>query len=88
MRVVKNRWVEDWERRPDEIQRFPDQMMHSAREGVLLFATGESDTFDTTQACMPCGQGAGGIDDIPTCAEIVDRVMRDARATIERLSAL
>jgi enoyl-[acyl-carrier protein] reductase II len=88
MRVVKNRWVSDWERRPDEIQRFPDQMMLSAREGVLLFATGESDTFDTEQACMPCGQGAGGIDDIPTCAEIIERVMRDARATIERLSAL
>lgn len=88
MRVVRNRWVDDWDRRPDEIQRFPEQMAFSAREGVLLFATGDSDTFDTDSACMPCGQGAGAIDDIPTCAEIIERVMRDARATIERLDAI
>ncbi len=88
MRVVRNRWVDDWERRPDEIQRFPDQMVRSAREGVLLFATGDADTFDTEQACMPCGQGAGAIDDVPSCAEIIDRVMRDAQETIERLGSL
>jgi enoyl-[acyl-carrier protein] reductase II len=88
MRVVRNAWVDDWERRPNEIQRFPEQMLHSAREGVLLFATGESDRFDASRACMPCGQGAGAINDIPTCAEIIDRVMRDASATIERLSQL
>jgi NAD(P)H-dependent flavin oxidoreductase YrpB (nitropropane dioxygenase family) len=63
-------------------------MSISAREGVLLFATGESDSFDAGRACMPCGQGAGAINDIPTCAEIIERVMSDARATIERLHAL
>jgi enoyl-[acyl-carrier protein] reductase II len=88
MRVVRNAWVEDWERRPDEILRFPEQMSLAAREGVLLFATAEADGFESDRACMPCGQGAGGITDIPTCAEIIDRVMRDARATIARLSAL
>jgi enoyl-[acyl-carrier protein] reductase II len=88
MRVVRNAWVDDWARRPDDVKRFPEQMMHSAREGVLLFATGESDTFDTDRACMPCGQGAGAIDDVPSCAEIIDRVMRDAQETIERLNGL
>jgi enoyl-[acyl-carrier protein] reductase II len=88
MRVVRNRWVDDWERKPDQIRRFPEQMSIAAHEGVLLFATADADTFEPERACMPCGQGAGGINDIPTCAEIIDRVMRDARATIERLSAL
>jgi enoyl-[acyl-carrier protein] reductase II len=88
MRVVRNAWVDDWERRPQEIQRFPEQMALSAREGVLLFATGEAEGFESERACMPCGQGAGAINDIPTCAEIIDRVMSDARATIERLHAL
>jgi enoyl-[acyl-carrier protein] reductase II len=88
MRVVRNRWVEDWERKPEEIQRFPDQMGVSAREGVLLFATAGTDTFDTDRACMPCGQGAGAIDDVPSCAEIIDRVMREARQTIDRLNGL
>ena len=88
MRVVRNAWVDEWERRPDEIRRFPEQMSFAAREGVLLFATAEADSFEADRACMPCGQGAGGITDIPTCAEIIDRVMSDASATIARLSAL
>src|SRR5215468_9048012 len=61
MRVVRNAWVDDWERRPDEIKRFPEQMSVAAREGVLLFATAEADGFAPDRACMPCGQGAGGI---------------------------
>ncbi len=90
MRVVRNQWVDEWERKPDEIRRFPEQMEYSAREGVLLFATADADveSFDRERACMPCGQGAGAIGDVPTCAEIVDRVMRDARATIARLHGL
>jgi len=89
MRVVRNSWVDEWERKPDEIMRFPDQMAFSTREGVLLFATAEAEgELDTERACMPCGQGAGAVNDIPTCAEIIERVMRDASETIERLHAL
>ena len=88
MRVIRNRWVDDWERRPEDILRFPDQMSLSAREGVLLLLNNDDDDFDRDRACMPCGQGAGGINDIPSCAEIVDRIMRQAQETISRLSDL
>jgi len=89
MRVVRNDWVDEWERKPDEIMRFPDQMAFSTREGVLLFSSAETDgALDTGRACMPCGQGAGAIDDIPSCAEIIENVMRDASETIERLGKL
>jgi NAD(P)H-dependent flavin oxidoreductase YrpB (nitropropane dioxygenase family) len=37
---------------------------------------------------MPCGQGAGAIRDIASCAEIIERVMQEARETIERLAQL
>ena len=43
---------------------------------------------DPERACMPCGQGAGGIRDIRSCAEIVDSVMAEAEETIARLGAL
>jgi enoyl-[acyl-carrier protein] reductase II len=88
MRVIRNSYVGDWERRPDEIRPFPDQMTYSLREGVLLGLSGPLEEADPERDCMPCGQGAGGILDIASCAEIVDRVVRDARATIERLGAL
>jgi enoyl-[acyl-carrier protein] reductase II len=88
MRVIRNAWVDDWERRPDEIQRFPEQMSFAAQEGVLLLGMPEHDAPDPSRGCMPCGQGAGGIDDIPSCAEIVERVMRQASETIEGMRAL
>lgn len=88
MRVIRNAWVDDWERHPQDIRPFPEQMAESARAGVLLFATHDSDVFDRERACMPCGQGAGGVQDIASCAEIVERVVQEAKQTIDRLAAL
>jgi enoyl-[acyl-carrier protein] reductase II len=88
MRVIQNDWVSEWEHKTDAVLRFPEQMRISAGEGVMLFATAEAEEFDASRACMPCGQGAGGIDDVPSCKEIVDRVMREAQETISRLGTL
>ncbi|MDX1650533.1 MAG: nitronate monooxygenase, partial [Myxococcota bacterium] len=87
MRVLRNAWVEEWERRADEILPFPDQMMHSAREGVLIGIGGGGEA-DPERACMPAGQGAGAIHDVRSCKEIVDDVMREARETVARLAGL
>jgi NAD(P)H-dependent flavin oxidoreductase YrpB (nitropropane dioxygenase family) len=35
---------------------------------------------------LPSGQVAGMIDDLPTCEELVQRIMREAEATLQRLS--
>ncbi|HXK24435.1 MAG TPA: nitronate monooxygenase [Myxococcota bacterium] len=86
MRVIRNAWTDEWERRPQDIKPFPEQMRISAREMLLL--GGPGDEMDETRACMPCGQGAGAIRDIPSCREIIDRVMREARETISRLGRL
>jgi enoyl-[acyl-carrier protein] reductase II len=86
MRVLRNAWVDSWEKRADEILPFPQQMAVSARSGA--FDSMGSGEVDVTRACMPAGQGVGGIHDVASCAEIVARVMRDARDTIERLGRL
>ena len=86
MRVIRNAWTDEWERRPQDIKPFPEQMRISASEMLLLGAPG--DEMDATRACMPCGQGAGAIRDISSCAEIIERVMREARETIARLGRL
>jgi enoyl-[acyl-carrier protein] reductase II len=87
MRVLRNAYVADWERRPQDVLPFPEQMRVSAQSGVLGMAMGERD-LDPDRACMPTGQGCGGIHDVASCAEIVDRVMREARATVDRLGGL
>ena len=88
MRVIRNRYVEDYEQRPEEIAPFPQQMARSLEEGVMILMAGSDAGVDLERACMPAGQGAGGIHEIASCAEIVEGVMREARATIERLGAL
>jgi enoyl-[acyl-carrier protein] reductase II len=88
MRVIRNAYVDEWERRADEIQPFPEQMVLSVQNGVLGPAMRGSGEIDTSRACMPTGQGAGGVHDIASCAEIVERVMREARETIGRLGSL
>lgn len=87
MRVLRNAYVEDWERRGDEILPFPAQMARSAQEGVLL-SLGGGEGIDPERMAMPCGQGAGAIHDVRSCAEIVDEVMREAAETISRLGRL
>jgi enoyl-[acyl-carrier protein] reductase II len=88
MRVIRNEYVEDWERRPEDIAPFPQQMIASLQRGVLPLTAAEHGPIDPSRDCLPAGQGAGAIHDIASCAEIVERVMREARETIERLGGL
>ena len=37
------------------------------------------------EGVIPSGQVAGLIDDVPTCAELVDRIVAEAEATLRRL---
>ncbi len=88
MRVIRNRYVEDWDQRSEEVAPFPQQMAASAALGVLALTASDISHIDTDRACMPCGQGAGSILGIASCAEIVTSVVDEARRTIERLGAL
>lgn len=88
MRVITNAYVESRERDPSSILRFPEQMFESSKEGTMRALAGETDGIEPDRHAMPCGQGAGGIDDILSCREIVDRTMAEAEATIRRLGPL
>ena len=88
MRVIRNRYVEDWERRPAEILPFPAQMAVSRDNDVLAALRGPDEPLDPERDCMPCGQGAGAIRDILSCRAIVERTVAEAEAVIGRMSAL
>ena len=47
--------------------------------GKMVYATGEAD-----HGIWSAGQVQGLIHDIPTCAELVSRIIRDAEAIIQR----
>jgi enoyl-[acyl-carrier protein] reductase II len=86
MRVIRNPYVEDWERRSGEIQAFPRQLVASAQAGVMSFAHDAG--TDRERTCMPAGQGIGGITEILPAKAIIERVLAEASDTIGRLEAL
>jgi enoyl-[acyl-carrier protein] reductase II len=88
MRVIRNSYVEDWERRAEQIEPFPQQLLTSAEAGVLGPLVGDTSEPDAARTCMPAGQGSGGVYDIASCAEIIQRLVAEARETIEYLGWL
>lgn len=90
MRVRTNPYVEDWEKRPHEIEAFPMQAMHSIQTGVIGGIGGITDEskLDPDKSCFAMGQSAGGVKSVKPVKEIVDQIMAEARATISRLHGL
>jgi enoyl-[acyl-carrier protein] reductase II len=86
MRVITNPYAEEFERHPERIHAFPQQMAVSAQAGVLGYA--KDATTDPQRTCMPAGQGIGGIHEILPVAEIMSRMLEEARANIVRLGGL
>jgi enoyl-[acyl-carrier protein] reductase II len=85
MRVIRNAYVAEWEQRDREILPFPQQLTASVRAGVMGLA---DEASDPERACMPAGQGIGGIHDVPTSREIIERMLLEARETLRRLAEL
>ena len=88
MRVITNRYVEERERNPESILRFPEQMYASMQEGTMGALGGQTEGVEPDRFAMPCGQGAGAIEDILSCREIVDKTMAEAEAVITGLVPL
>jgi enoyl-[acyl-carrier protein] reductase II len=88
MRVLRNPYVEEWEKRRDEILPFPAQMGVSYRAGVFGLLGADPEALDPEHSCLPAGQGAGGISEVLPVHEIVRRVVAEARETLARLGRL
>jgi enoyl-[acyl-carrier protein] reductase II len=78
LRTIRNKWTEEWEHRQDEILPFPQQFKHSAKVYVLARRDG-----DTDLGSMPCGQGCALVTELLPAAEVVRRVVDEARAALD-----
>jgi NAD(P)H-dependent flavin oxidoreductase YrpB (nitropropane dioxygenase family) len=63
-------------------------MYSSMQEGTMSALGGATEGIEPDRHAMPCGQGAGAINDILSCQEIVDKTMTEAEAVIARLAPL
>ena len=88
MRVFNNEWVADWEKRPQDIQKFPAQAMLSHQAGVMGGIGGQLEGLSRERSAFAMGQGAGAIHDVKSAGEIVRDVARQAEAVIARMAKL
>ena len=88
MRVRKNAWVDDWERRPEAIQPFPQQAILSSQEGVMGGIGGQIEGLDPDRSCFAMGQSAGGVREVLPAGDIVRRIVAEAEAALDRAAAL
>ena len=90
MRVRTNTYVQDWESRPQDIQPFPMQAMHSVQVDVIGGIGGVTDEarLDADRSCFAMGQSAGGVKDILPVKDIVDRIIDEAEVAIGRVASL
>jgi enoyl-[acyl-carrier protein] reductase II len=88
MRVFKNDYVADWERRPNEIKPFPLQAAISVQAGVMGGIGGQIEGLQRDRSAFAMGQGAGAIHEVLPCAEIIKRMMTQAEQVIGKMSAL
>jgi enoyl-[acyl-carrier protein] reductase II len=88
MRVFKNEWVADWEKRPQDIKPFPQQAMMSSQAGVMGGIGGQMEDLSRERSAFAMGQGAGAITDVKSSAEIIREMMDEAEAVISRMAAL
>lgn len=88
MRVFKNDYVADWERRPQDIQPFPAQAMLSHNAGVMGGIGGQIEGLDRTRSAFAMGQGAGAIHDVKPAGAIVREIVAEAEEVIARMAKL
>src|ERR1700742_997820 len=78
MRVFKNEWVADWEKRPQDIKPFPQQSIMSAQAGVMGGPGGQLQGRVRERAAFAMGQGAGAITDVRPARTIIAEMMAQA----------
>ncbi|MEY2402659.1 MAG: hypothetical protein QOD38_210 [Acidimicrobiaceae bacterium] len=87
MRVLRNGYLEEWEKSGAEVQRFPFQAIAAMQEGVFHLGGDErTEGVDPQRECYPAGQGVGGIDELVPAADVVRRIVEQAEAVLARLS--
>lgn len=88
MRVFKNRYVAQWERRPQDIQPFPQQAMISHQAGVMGGIGGQIEGLDRDRSAFAMGQGAGAVHAVKPARDIVHEMMAEAEEVIAGLARL
>lgn len=89
MRTIRNQTTQHYEKHPEELLPFPDQLGVSTAEGFMHLSGGDDASgVDPERECYPCGQGVGAIDGLVPAGELVVRLMNETEQALKNLSRL
>lgn len=88
LRAVRNSYNSYFEKHPEELQPFPNQMMRSMGDHAMHLGGGDDTPVDPDKECYPAGQGTGAITELVSAGELVRRFVAEAEETLDRLAAL
>jgi enoyl-[acyl-carrier protein] reductase II len=89
MRVLRNRFTDDWESRPGDLERFPVQAVRSMQAGAFHLGGDETtEDVDPEVECYPAGQGVGGIDRLTPAGDVVRAIVAEAEVVLGRIGAV
>ena len=80
-RVIKNRYVDQWEDRQGEIKPFPFQMMVDSSKMDAAMGQGDTDV-----GLMPAGQISGAIAEVKSAGDVVREMMEEAEEVLQKLA--
>ena len=85
LRGIRNAYTDHFEAHPEELKRFPDQMMSSFEQNALHLGGDETTPVDPDKECYAAGQAVGGIDGLVPAGELVHRFVAEAERALAEL---
>jgi enoyl-[acyl-carrier protein] reductase II len=89
MRVVANDTSRYFEQHPEELKKFPEQLLAGMEGGWMHLGASESTPgVDPDKECYPAGQGVGAIHELIPAGDVVRSIVAEADAALDRLGAI
>ena len=87
LRAVRNEWTSYVEAHPDEVKRFPEQVVESMQNNRWHLGGDESTpNVDPNTEGYPAGQGVGAIHELKPAGDIVREMVESAQQILGRLA--
>jgi enoyl-[acyl-carrier protein] reductase II len=84
-RVVRTEWTQHFEEHPEELKKFPEQVMKSVQAGANHMGAPVETDVDVNREFMPAGQGVGAIKELIPAGDLVRQIMAEAERVIDAM---
>jgi enoyl-[acyl-carrier protein] reductase II len=89
MRVVANDTSRYFDEHPEELKKFPEQLLAGMEGGWMhLGASETTEGVDPNRECYPAGQGVGAIHELLPAGDVVRQIVAEADVALDRLGAI